>query len=307
MLSKDLDTLDAAFDRNSDAPIDDLIEDLRQQRANLKLQESDFKGSSRGNRFYPLLYMMTRVCHSRDFATGDELTNHLLGHLTRLEVHHLFPKALLYNRGYSKREVNAIANFTFLTQETNLEVSKRDPAEYLPAYEAKNPGVLASHWIPTDPDLWEIENYLAFLKARRELLAASANDFLSKLHEGALQQPATELTSIEQAVAYVPGGIEDDEEEAKLIRCNDWIEKQGLPAGELCFELLDPLTNELTAVLDLAWPDGVQLGLSHPIALLLGEGTDVEEAASAAGFRFFTSINRLKKYVREEILAEVKF
>ena len=80
--------------------------------------------------------------------------------------------------------MNAIANFTFLTKETNLKVSNRDPEEYFAHYEEKHPGTLASHWIPIDPKLWKYENYHDFLAARRELLAKAANEFLDGLHTG---------------------------------------------------------------------------------------------------------------------------
>lgn len=44
----------------------------------------------------------------------------------------------------------------------------------MPVYAAKQPGALESHWIPMNPDLWKVENYEAFLKKRRELLAVGA-------------------------------------------------------------------------------------------------------------------------------------
>ena len=75
--------------------------------------------------------MLTRVHHALDWDTGVELANEMLGKLNRLQVHHIFPKALLYKNGYSRAEVNAIGNFTFLTQDTNLKVSDRDPSVYL--------------------------------------------------------------------------------------------------------------------------------------------------------------------------------
>lgn len=307
-LNTDLEAIEGATVSDPAQALVHLIENLRQERANLQLTESDFSGSSKGNRFYPLLYMMTRVLHSCDWGTGDELTNHLLGHLSRLEVHHIFPKALLYEYGYSKKQVNAIANFTFLTQETNLEVSKRNPAEYIPEYEGRNPGSIASHWIPMDPNLWKPENYMAFLDERRRLLAGSANEFLLKLSAGSIPMVSTpeELQFIERAVAYVPGGIDDDEEESRLVRCNDFVTRLGLPAGESSYELIDDVSGELRAILDLAWPDGLQVGLSQPVAVLLDESEDVEEIASQAGYRFFTSPRAFRKYVKEEILGHTE-
>ncbi len=58
------------------------------------------------------------------------------------------------------------------------------------------------------------------------------------------------------------------------------------------------------AVLDLAWPDGLQAGLSVPVALLINEGPETEEAANRAGYRYFTDVDEFRAYVRREILAE---
>jgi hypothetical protein len=57
------------------------------------------------------------------------------------------------------------------------------------------------------------------------------------------------------------------------------------------------------AVLDLACPDGLQEGLSRPVALLIDEGQETEEAANRAGYLFFTDAESFRAYVRKEILA----
>jgi hypothetical protein len=132
--------------------------------------------------------MLTRSAHARDWGTGDELSSHLLGRMSALEVHHIFPKAMLYKKGANKREANALANFTFLTKDTNLQVGDREPAEYLEEYAAKNPGAIESHWIPMDRNLWKAENYISFLEARRELLTKAANDFLQSLFAGSVAE-----------------------------------------------------------------------------------------------------------------------
>ena len=51
-------------------------------------------------------------------------------------------------------------------------------------------------------------------------------------------------------------------------------------------------------ILDLAWPDGVQTGLSKPLALLLNESDDVYAAANRAGYTYLTSIQDFKEYVK---------
>ena len=305
VLNKDLEAIEAANSSGENGALEKLIANLRDNRGDLRLNEGDFAGSSRGNRFYPLLYMMTRVCHARDWGTGDELTNHLLGHLSSLQIHHFFPKALLYKHGYKKRAVNAIANFTFLTQETNLEVSKRDPAEYVPHYQERTPGAIESHWIPSDNgELLKIENYMEFLGERRKLLADSANEFLEKLYHGHVPDPVDMESNdfVQRAAEYIPGGIDSDEEEARLQKCNEWCVKRGLPEGELSYELVDQDTGNQIAFLDLAWPDGLQPGLTQPVCLLIDEDDIVEDAASLAGFRCFCTVKSFRMYVKDEIL-----
>lgn len=283
--------------------LDRLIEQLRQNRGDLHLRPNDFLGWSRGARFYPLLYMLTRVYHAKDWDTGIELQDNLLGSLSSLQMHHIFPKALLYKHDYSRAEVNALANFTFLTQETNLLVSDRDPAEYLPRFEAENPGVLASHWIPMDTDLWQVERYREFLAVRRELLAQAANNFLGSLSSGEMPEAPEVVPILERPAVTLPGGVLSKDERQTLVTCNEWIERQGLPEGEFAFELSDAVTGEPVAVLDLAWPDGLQAGYSQPVTVLIDEGEDAEAAANRAGYRYFTNVESFYTYVRSEVLA----
>lgn len=286
----------------NEGALDRLIEQLHQNRGDLRLYARDFEGATSSNRFYPMLYMLTRVWNARDFETGIPLSAHLLGRLNRLQVHHIFPKALLYEYGYGRQDVNAIANFTFLTQDTNLIVTNRNPAEYLEVFEAKHPGVLASHWIPMDRKLWRIENYLEFLAARRELLAKAANEFLDSLVAGGVPEVQTTTSILDHEVPSIPGRIESPEEEEQLLRCMTWMEQQSLPIGEIEYELIDDGTRDILAVLDLAWPEGIQTGRSQPIALLIDEVDDTLQIAQQHGYRCFTDFNQFKEYVRDEVL-----
>ena len=94
------------------------------------------------------------------------------------------------------QEVNQIANLTFLTQETNVKVSNQDPARYLERYARENPGVLESHWIPMDPELWKLGKYPEFLEERRKLLAAAANRFLDSLASGTVPEDPASIGSM---------------------------------------------------------------------------------------------------------------
>lgn len=295
---------DLAAIEDNEGGLDRLIQAMRRNRGDLQLAPDDFLGWSTASRFYPLLYMMTRVHHALDWGTGVELTNQMLGKLNSLQVHHIFPKALLYKAGYSRADVNAIANFTFLTQETNLKISSRDPSEYLEESDKNHPGAVASHWMPTDRELWKIENYKDFLAARRELLAKAANEFLDSLLAGSLAdvQPSG---SVLDRDAVVLGEVASEEEQGILIDTNIWVTEQGFPEGEFGFELMDEATGEALAVIDLAWPTGLQEGYSQPVALLIDEDAELGEIVNTAGFRFFKDPETLKKYVHEEVMAQV--
>jgi len=258
-----------------------------------------------------MLYLLSRVCGARDLASGLEIKKNLLGKMQQLEVHHIFPKAFLYKNGYSKAEVNAVANFCLLTKDCNLEISDKQPSEYLPHYESLHPGVLASQWISQAPHLWEPENYREFLEERRSLLATAANSFMSELLYGTAEllegaeQVGAEITRTPITVG-VPGSIESEEEWDLLRGCNRWITDRQLPEGQFEYELADLETGQPIAVLDLAWPHGLQPGLSEPVAVLLDEGTETFAATNNAGFRYFTSIEAFQVYVETEVLASEK-
>ena len=279
--------------------LDKLIENLRRNRGDLRIAPSDFAGSTIGARFYPLLYMLTRIYHARDWNSDLELSSHMLGKHSSLELHHIFPKSKLKEYGYDRGEVNALANFTFLTRESNRLISNENPDAYIRRFMSQNPGAIESHWIPTDdPDLWKIENYRDFLTARQKLLAEAANELLESLNSGSLAA-SSRIGDGEVAI----GGAVNDEEHQILLDINVWVVGQELPEGEVGYELVTEESGELQAVLDLAWPDGVQEGLSQPVALLIDEDAEIESIANQAGFRVYTNVESLKRYIRQDILA----
>ena len=233
----------------------------------------------------------------------------MLGRLSSLELHHIFPKAKLYADEYELSQVNALANFTFLTKETNLHVSDRDPAEYLAVYDKKGRDLITSHRIPTDPALWQMDRYPEFLARRRELLAEAANEFLGRLLRGAVPEVEMKAGAVPPAperlaVAGPSGSIADADEEALILDINAWVVDRELPEGDMLFEVADPETGDAIVILDLAWPHGLQEGLSQPVALMINEDRETVGAAVEAGYRCFTDTERFKQYVLTEILAQ---
>ena len=294
-IDQDLEAVDSA-----EAPLDTLLERMRLWHSGLRTEPGHFDGSSLGARFYPILYWLTRMGSAQDWGTGLPLKRGLLGKMSQLEVHHIFPKSLLKKKGYHRSQVNALANFCFLTKDTNLKIGSRCPEEYLPEVESRHPGVLASQWVPTDPELWKIENYLGFLAERRRLLAEETNRRMESLLHGDTRWLESAARPEPMPVS-VPGGITSDDEEAELRRLNEWVQSQGLSLGQMAFDYRDPNTGAQLAVFDLAWPDGVQAELTQPVAVLLDEGIETLTIAAKAGYRCFTHIQDFRDYVGTEI------
>ncbi len=300
-LNKDLEVLE-----DVEGGIDGLIDQLRLWHGHLRIEAAHFGGWSLGARFYPVLYALTRTRDAKDFGTGLSLNSHLLGRMNTLEVHHIFSKAVLYKHGYSRTEVNAVANYCFLTKATNLHIGAAPPVEYFPQVEANQPGVLASQWIPLDPELWKVENYPSFLEKRRRLLADAANTLLKDLLHEKPSATGSEKDVASPLIPSVPpttvsGSIESEQEQVALTNLNNWVCTHGLPPGQLEYELAHPDSGDPQAILDIAWPNGLQQGYSQPVAVLLDEEKWTLQIANDHGFRHFTSIDAFQKYVKSAI------
>lgn len=273
-----------------------LIASLERSRGGrLTIGPDDFSGANRGSRFYPLLYLLTRVDGARDFGSGLELRAELLGKLTSLQVHHIFPKALLRKHGFERNEINALANFCFLTQDTNLRIGMRDPADYLPEVEAKHPGVLESQWIPMDPELWHVDRYSDFLAARRKLLAASAQSFLESLRNANGSHTDADLGRLQVADEAI-----DDPRGEQIRALIADLQARGFAAPLVDAEIADPISGTELAVAEAYWPNGLQDGVGAPVVLELDpEDADLPRLEEL-GYQVFTSVDALLGFVDSE-------
>ena len=300
VINQDLAALKAAD------PIDALLRNLRQSQGERTVTHENFDLNYNRARFYPLLYIMSRMRDARDWGTGNRLRHHSLGDHTNLELHHIFPRAYLNRHGLSANDINNLGNIAFQTRDTNRSLADRAPIDYMPEVAANWPGALESQWIPTDPELWEVEHYHRFLEARRHLLSAAANDMLATLRAGVMPPADPPPPTMQQQAAaedvYL-GVVDSDDEAAILMSANHWALEHGLPAGEMAYDLIDHDTHELIT-LDLAWPFGLQVGFSQPVVLLIDEDEPVRRVAIEAGFRVFNTLDGFRRHVERDILAE---
>ena len=300
-LEQDLATLDS----DMGSPLESLVERVSLWNRPTVEPRHFAEGLGLGARFYPVLYMLTRMSDAKDLRTGLPLKQGNIGRMNQLEVHHIFPKSLLYEFGYSRAQVNALGNFCFLTKDSNLQISNRQPSEYLEEVAAAHPGALESQWIPTDRALWHLESYPRFLEERLKLMAAQTNIVMSTLIG---RSAPTSIVETQESppgeTVGVLGGIAGPEEENELLELNGWVDSLGLSHGEMGFDYADPETESPLAVFDLAWPNGLQDGLSQPVAVLLDEGIETLAIAASAGYRCFTSVDGFKHYVIREIVGD---
>ena len=136
------------------------------------------------------------------------------------------------------------------------------------------------------------------------MLAQAANRFLEGLLHGEVTFEEAQEDITHRVGEAVPISVAPEDEEEQILRGMEWVVERGLPEPEVEYEVVDETTGEPLAVFDVAWPAGLQEGFSPQVAILLNEPREIEEVANRAGYRFFTTVEEFKDYVRRGILAE---
>lgn len=129
------------------------------------------------------IYQMAQI-YSKDKAwlAKDTLAETVM--IEEGNIHHIFPRAYLQRNGFSKAEINQIANFVWITQPRNLDISDLAPREYLNdsritiAFTEENNRQNA---IPSDLQKFDFNDYERFLEERRHLMAEKIHQYYNKL------------------------------------------------------------------------------------------------------------------------------
>lgn len=109
----------------------------------------------------------------RDMISGASIDlGQALANYNRKEYHHVFPNAFLTKRGLSKARRFSIINFCFLPSGTNKKISSKNPSDYFfnLVPQDKFSDVLASNLLPLKKDIYQNDDYDAFLERRAELI-----------------------------------------------------------------------------------------------------------------------------------------
>lgn len=160
-------------------PLDDMIANLRRGIAGLDITPEMIEGKYQRHSFVPLVFVIFRRNEARDWFTGTVLSSTNVGPEHQLELHHIFPRAVLKQADkYESHEIDDLANIAFLSQKANRTILKSPPNEYLPEREKER---LQAQLVPLDKDLWSIDRFRDFLVERRGLLTEAINEYLSTL------------------------------------------------------------------------------------------------------------------------------
>jgi len=123
--------------------------------------------------------------NEKGFLSRDITVKEMIEH--RGDIHHIFPRQYLKDKGYTQGQYNQVANYVYVQQEVNIKVGKRSPAEYIGAIREQCEGGklvfggidrldefeanLDANCIPSHIHEMTVEHYVDFLDARRKLMA----------------------------------------------------------------------------------------------------------------------------------------
>jgi len=160
--------------------LQELLKQLSSKLRRLEVFPQDVQGKSTNSPFFTMLYFILKEDKVKDWESGLAISEHK-GRKHKIQFHHIFPKALLKN-SYERQEINEIANIAFIGGGTNLRISKQEPIKYLETFQNKyGKGITEEQLIPSDKDLWRLENYKKFLTWRREKIADKINNFMDRI------------------------------------------------------------------------------------------------------------------------------
>lgn len=168
-------------------PFDELLAVIEEERR-LDIAPDEFVGRSISHPLFGLMRWYLKSRNAVCFSTGVVLRQ-AMGRKYALENDHIFPYSKLKVRGYDTDNrlkyslAQELTNRAILTQVANRSKGARDAKDYLAEVNARFPGSLALQCVPERRDLWDIENYEAFLQARRTMLAEKLNAFLAGITE----------------------------------------------------------------------------------------------------------------------------
>jgi hypothetical protein len=254
------------------SPFDELLAVIAEERR-LEISADEFVGRSINHPLYGLMLWYFKSRNAVCFTTGLAIRQ-IMGKQYRLENDHIFPYSRLKKAGYGKDNrfkyalAQELTNRAILTQIANRTKSAKDAATYLASVQARFPRALELQSVPSDPELWKIENYERFLVERRKTLALELNSFLEGITASG---KSTSAVSIDDLIAE---GESDELEFKSSLRWDYKQECVNKKLEEVILKSIASFANGQGGTLMIGVGDGgTPLGLERDYGSL-GEGVD---------------------------------
>ncbi|MEU4537053.1 DUF262 domain-containing protein [Streptosporangium sp. NPDC023825] len=177
-------------------PVKQLLANLGVRGAHFEVTAQDLVGRTVGSPYFFLSFLVAKNAGAQDWWYATEISATAEAG-QKLEYHHIHPQATLKNHqnGYSKTEINDLANLAFISGKANRKISDRSPSDYFvdPKPPLLTESELAAHFVPYQESLRHADAYRDFLDARRNLLARAMTGLLDRFRPPWMDE--TEATS----------------------------------------------------------------------------------------------------------------
>ncbi|HPT58194.1 MAG TPA: DUF262 domain-containing protein [Fervidobacterium sp.] len=160
-------------------PINSMVANLRRDIPSFDITPEMIEGKYQQHSFLPLIFVISRKKNAEDWFTGTVLSSTNVGPEHKIELHHIFPRAVLEESGdFEAHEIDDIANIAFLSQKANRTILKSKPEDYLTKIEVDR---LKNQFVPMDANLWRGDRFRDFLVARRKLITEAINEYMKEI------------------------------------------------------------------------------------------------------------------------------
>ena len=172
MLDQDL----AAVNIGKD--LDGMLDNLKQQFGRLSILSDDLAGRNQRSSLFKTMFLAFKQADAKDWYTRLSIAIDHSGANHSLQYHHIFPKAILAKK-YPTKEINDIANLSFISGRTNRKIYNKEPSIYFKEIiDEHGTELFDAQCVPIDDEILTIDNYSQFIEKRRNLISNKLNQYI---------------------------------------------------------------------------------------------------------------------------------
>ncbi|MCF3936972.1 GmrSD restriction endonuclease domain-containing protein [Gordonia tangerina] len=156
------------------------------------IEPEELSSKKMSSAWFNLLYIAALKRSAKDWINNQTLISAPMTSGSRIEYHHVFPKAKVLQI-YGSDMTNCIGNLAFVFGSSNRSIAAKDPATYLPTIPEER---LEEQQVPTNRELWSIDRFPEFISVRQSELANVLNRLL-EIPSATSTAPVAEFPTVE--------------------------------------------------------------------------------------------------------------